>query len=77
MLKGFDAFMLRPTEEVKPVLEVQPARPYTDPLLKNNVKKYSKLVNRALSIGLVELSLDCICELGVCFSFPKRTTGFA
>lgn len=67
MLKGFNAFMLRPLSETDALRELRQVRPYTDPTLKNNSRKYAKLVHRALGTGLVELSLDCICELGIFF----------
>ena len=43
----------------------------TDPVLKRNVRAYSKFVRKMHGVGLVGYSLHCECELGVFFVHKK------
>ena len=44
---------------------------HTDPVLKRNVRAYSKFVRKMRGVGLVDYSLHCECELGVFFVHNK------
>jgi hypothetical protein len=64
--------MLRPAEQVRAIHEINGTPPvYSDPVLKNNPRKYAKFIKRCVKIGLVELTLDCEEELGVFFVSKK------
>ena len=60
--------MLRPSEEAAAIQAQRPVVGYTDPLLKNNRRQYIQFAKRCKSIGLVEYSLACQCEVGIYFS---------
>ena len=44
---------------------------HTDPVLKRNVRAYSKFVRRMHGVGLVDYSVHCECEFGVLFVHKK------
>ena len=72
LLNGYETRMLRSPEALASFLcECGELSCHTDPVLKRNVRAYSKFVRRLHGVGLVDYSLQCGCELGVFFVHKK------
>ena len=72
--KGYETRTLRSPEALASFLcESGEFSCHTDPVLKRNVRAYSKFVRRMHGVGLVDYSLHCECELG--FSFAHKKSG--
>jgi hypothetical protein len=72
MLKRFADTMLRPQREVDQLVALN-GRPntYMDPVLKSSPEKYAMFVRRCHAIGILNFTLQCKSELGICF-FKKK-----